>query len=384
MNQEKIGKFIADCRKEQNLTQETLAEKLGITYIAVSKWECGKGLPDASIMMELCKILKITVNDLLSGEKVIKEDYQKKLEKNIIDTIDYSNKKVSEKNKLIYEMIMFFGLGLIFIAFTIYPSESSWGTIHSIIGLLISTFGFINIKSGKTILKKILPGICYFMIGFILLLLLDYSNVVLNKVAPRFSYLIETGDTIITYKTPLCNVYRINRNTKNEYYIIDTKKEFKESNIPISPFNRDKSGIENIIQYKNKYVGSNSNDSHLIDNLPLSEYGYVFEIDSENLGLIIDYHITDWYINENFYLEKSLLYNSVSIFALIDNVEKITYNFSGNSYTVTRNQIEKLYPNYIDITNNKINKSNFNKYLENKMNNNNFVENIFKKIFESN
>ncbi len=380
MNQEKIGKFIATLRKEQNLTQEQLAEKLGITYKAVSKWECGKGLPDASIMMELCKILKITVNDLLSGERVDKEDYQKKLEKNIIDTIDYTDKKVSEKNKLIYEMIMFFGLGLIFIAFTIYPNDSSWGSIHSIIGLLISTFGFVNIKSGKTILKKVFFGIGYFMIGFILLLLLDYSNVVLNKVAPRFSYLKETGDTMIIYKTPFYNVYRINRNTKNEYYIIDTKKEYTE-NIPITPFNRDKSGIDNIIQYKNKYVGNNSNDSHLIDNLPLAEYGYVFKIDSENLGLTIDYHITDWYVNESHYLEKSLLYNSVSIFALIDNVEQITFNFSGNTYTVSRKQIKELYPNFKDIVNNGINQNNFNKYLENKMNDDNFVENTFKKIF---
>ncbi len=381
MNQEKIGKFIATCRKEQNLTQEQLAEKLGITYKAVSKWECGKGLPDASIMMELCKILKITVNDLLSGEKIDKEDYQKKLEENIIDTIDYSNKKVFEKNKLIYELITFFGLGLIFIAFTIYPNDSSWGSIHSIIGLLIFTFGFVNIKSGKTILKKVFLGICYFMIGLILLLLLDYSNVVLNKVAPRFSYLKETGDIMIIYKAPFYNVYRINRNTKNEYYIIDTKKEYTESNIPITPFNRDKSGIANIIQYKNKYVGNNSNDSHLIDNLPLAEYGYVFEINSENLELIIDYHITDWYVNDSHYLEKSLLYNSVSIFALIDNVENITFNFSGNKYIVSRKQIKELYPNFEDIVNNGINQNNFNKYLESKMNDNNFVEDTFKKIF---
>ena len=84
MNQEKIGKFIAQRRKGQNLTQEQLAEKLGITYKAVSKWECGKGLPDASIMMELCEILKITVNDLLSGEKINDKDYMLKAEENFI------------------------------------------------------------------------------------------------------------------------------------------------------------------------------------------------------------------------------------------------------------------------------------------------------------
>ncbi len=381
MNQEKIGKFIATTRKEQNLTQEQLAEKLGLTYKAVSKWECGKGLPDASIMIELCKILKITVNDLLSGERVDEENYQKKLEKNIIDTIDYSNKKVIEKNKLIYEMIMVFGLGLIFMAFTIYPTDSSWGSIHSLIGLLISTFGFVNIKRERTVFKKLFLGVSYFMIVFILLLWVDYSNVILNKVPPRFSYLIKTTDDMILYESPLCNVYRINRNTRNEYYIIDTKKKYNEDNIPITPFNRDKAGIENIIQFKDKYVGNNSNNSHLIDNLPLAEYGYVFEIDSINLELTINYYITDWYINENYYLEKALLYNAVAIFALIDNVEQLTFNFSGNTYTVSREQLKELYPNFADIANNGVNQSNFNKYLESKINDNNFVENTFKKIF---
>ena len=109
--------------------------------------------------------------------------------------------------------------------------------------------------------------------------------------------------------------------------------------------------------------------------------GYVFEIDSKNLGLIIDYHITDWYVNEGHYLEKSLLYNSVSIFALIDNVEQITFNFSGNTYIVSRKQINELYPNFKDIVNNGINQNNFNKYLESKINDNNFVEDTFKKIF---
>lgn len=70
MDQEKIGKFIAKCRKEKKLTQEQLAEKLNITYKAVSKWETGKGMPDSSIMIDLCKILDISVNDLFNGSKI--------------------------------------------------------------------------------------------------------------------------------------------------------------------------------------------------------------------------------------------------------------------------------------------------------------------------
>ena len=377
----KIGKFIAEKRKEKKLTQENLAEKLGVTSKTISRWENGNYMPDISLLKPLSEELDITLNDLLSGEKVDKEHYQEKLEENIVSTIDYTNKKVYEKNKLIAEILIFFGLGIIFTAFEIFPSESSWGSIYSVFGLIVSLIGFAKLNKKKSYIKRLFLNFGYFALGFILLLGIDYANVRLNKVAPRFSYLIETNDVMIIYKAPLCNVYRINRNTKNEYYIVDTKKTYTEGTIPITPFNRDKSGIDNIIKFKNEYVGDNSNDSHLIDSLPLSEYGYVFEIDSENLGLIIDYHITDWYINENQYLEKCLLYNAVSIFSLIDNVQNITFNFSGNSYEVNRKQIQDLYPNFNDINSNVINKENFNKYLENKMNDDEFVKSIFDKIF---
>ncbi|MBQ9929233.1 MAG: helix-turn-helix transcriptional regulator [Oscillospiraceae bacterium] len=87
MDQVKIGKFIARCRKKEKLTQMQLAEKLGITDRAVSKWERGLTMPDSSIMLELCGILKITVNDLLSGEVVIMNNYNEEMEKNLLDMV---------------------------------------------------------------------------------------------------------------------------------------------------------------------------------------------------------------------------------------------------------------------------------------------------------
>lgn len=84
MNLEKIGKFIAQQRKNANLTQIQLAEKLCVTDRAVSKWENGKSMPDSSIMVNLCNILKITVNDLLCGEIVSTKDYNKQLENNLL------------------------------------------------------------------------------------------------------------------------------------------------------------------------------------------------------------------------------------------------------------------------------------------------------------
>ena len=84
MDQIKIGKFIAERRKTKNLTQQQLAEKLNITDRAISKWETGKGMPDSSIMMELCKELDISVNELLSGELIDMNNYNVKVDENLI------------------------------------------------------------------------------------------------------------------------------------------------------------------------------------------------------------------------------------------------------------------------------------------------------------
>lgn len=84
MDQTKIGQFIAKCRREKKLTQAQLAEKLSITDRAVSKWETGKSMPDSFIMLDLCKILGITVNELLSGEVIPMENYEKTADENLI------------------------------------------------------------------------------------------------------------------------------------------------------------------------------------------------------------------------------------------------------------------------------------------------------------
>ena len=104
MDQLKIGRFIAERRKFKNLTQMQLAEKLNITDRAVSKWETGKSLPDSSIMLQLCDILEITVNDLLSGEVLIMENYNKELEKNLLEMI--KEKESNDKRMLKFEVVI--------------------------------------------------------------------------------------------------------------------------------------------------------------------------------------------------------------------------------------------------------------------------------------
>ena len=98
MNQLKIGKFIAERRKEKKLTQMQLSEKLGITDKAISKWERGIAMPDTSIMLELCDILGINVNELLSGEKIDMENNENKNEQLLLDMA----KELERKNKTVW------------------------------------------------------------------------------------------------------------------------------------------------------------------------------------------------------------------------------------------------------------------------------------------
>lgn len=100
MDQIKIGKFIASCRKELGMTQANLAEKLGISDRAISKWETGKSMPDSGLMLELCDLLKINVNELLSGERIMTEAYDKRAEANLLAM----RQEVEKKNRQMLRM----------------------------------------------------------------------------------------------------------------------------------------------------------------------------------------------------------------------------------------------------------------------------------------
>ena len=119
MDQIKIGKFIASCRKEQGMTQAVLAEKLGISDRAISKWETGKSMPDSGIMLDLCELLKINVNELLSGERIMAEAYDKRAEENLLAM----RREVEEKNRQMLRTeywiafpAVIYGLVMVFVA----------------------------------------------------------------------------------------------------------------------------------------------------------------------------------------------------------------------------------------------------------------------------
>ena len=113
MNQIKIGKFIAECRKKNNLTQMQLAEKLNITDRAISKWENGKGMPDSSIMLDLCNELKISVNELLCGELIEMNNYNEVAEKMLLEMAQ--KEKMQNKKLMLYENVIGFSSTISFL-----------------------------------------------------------------------------------------------------------------------------------------------------------------------------------------------------------------------------------------------------------------------------
>lgn len=134
MDQIKIGKFIAQCRKNMGLTQMQLAERLGVTDRAVSKWENGRAMPDSSIMLELCEQLKITVNDLLCGEVISMENYNKELEKNLLDMARAKEK--ADKELLLFEIVVGALCIIILLALTVvaaYVQMQDWLRIFLIV-----------------------------------------------------------------------------------------------------------------------------------------------------------------------------------------------------------------------------------------------------------
>ena len=137
----KIGSFIKACRKEKSLTQETLADKLNISQKTVSKWECGNGLPDVSIMLDLCDALSISVNELLNGEHIDSKEYMDKAEKKLLEM--QKEKIKSDKSLLRAEIIIGVTATIILLAcvfafaYLMERGEYLFGVLSLVFGLLV-------------------------------------------------------------------------------------------------------------------------------------------------------------------------------------------------------------------------------------------------------
>ena len=149
MDQVKIGKFISECRKNKKMTQLQLAEKLNVTDRAISKWETGKGMPDSSIMLELCNELEISVNELLSGEMIDMNNYNEIAEKTLIEM---AKKEEMQNKRLMMAMWTILGtsallyIGILLLAVNTLEEGILLGTIISVSTVIFIIAGFIGLK----------------------------------------------------------------------------------------------------------------------------------------------------------------------------------------------------------------------------------------------
>ena len=197
MDQIKIGKFIAECRKKQNLTQSQLAKILHVTDRAVSKWETGRSMPDSSIMLQLCAILKISVNDLLNGEITNTENYYEKYEKTLLEMT--KEKQESDKRQLRIEVFV--------------------GLLSTI--FLFSMIYIASLLEMKTWIRCLLIGMGFiiFFIGCIVALIIEQKAGYYEckeckyKYVPTFKVILNSPHMGRTryMKCPNCNKYSWNR-----------------------------------------------------------------------------------------------------------------------------------------------------------------------------
>ena len=172
MDQTEIGKFIAKCRKEKKLTQAQLAEKLNITDRAVSKWETGKSMPDSSLMLELCEILGITVNELLSGEEIDMESYEKKADENLI-ALKRKNENSMTKNVIIsilFSVTLLVGIMVCLICDIAISGNLTWSLIPVSSIVFAWVISFPGIIMGKRGIIVSLISLSVFIVPYLFLL----------------------------------------------------------------------------------------------------------------------------------------------------------------------------------------------------------------------
>ncbi len=177
-------------------------------------------MPDLSLFKPLCKIFDITINELLSGENLSKQEYQEKFEENIVNTINYSTNKLNKYNWVISLILIIFGLFSSLSAIMIFPSESSWGSIYSVFGIMIFMIGISRLLSVIKWYKRLLLIVLIFALAMAILFFTDYINVKNNNETPMFRTATTTAGNVIYYDTLFYDVYRCNFDEKNEYLVI--------------------------------------------------------------------------------------------------------------------------------------------------------------------
>ncbi|MBR3585004.1 MAG: helix-turn-helix domain-containing protein [Oscillospiraceae bacterium] len=225
MDQIRIGAFLKELRKEKELTQEQLAEKLNVSGRTVSRWETGSNMPDIGMLVELADFYEVSIPEIIAGERK-SEIMNQDTRETAVAMAEYSRNEVKVgKLKVIGYLTAAFGLFIIISALAIFPSDSSWGSIYATLGSIILLIGvFFSIR---TVLMKrswrvlILVGCAVLLFGAFTVS--DYIAVTQFNQVPRFryetSYDSRNPDQLV-HKTLFFTVVQKNPGTKDEQVYI--------------------------------------------------------------------------------------------------------------------------------------------------------------------
>lgn len=226
MDQVKTGSFLKQLRKERNLTQENLAEKLNVSNRTISRWETGSNMPDISMLVEIADFYDVSIPEIINGERK-SENMDQETRDTVIAIAEYSRNEVrAEKQKVVGILLSVFGLFVIVSALAIFPSDSSWGSIYSVLGsvfLVTSIYLIIKPIVVKTGLRILAVVICIaFLFG--VFTVSDYIAITQFNQVPRFryetSYDSRNPDQLV-YKTLFFTAVQKNRGTKDmQVYIV--------------------------------------------------------------------------------------------------------------------------------------------------------------------
>lgn len=227
MDQVKIGSFLKILRKEKGLTQEQLAEKFNVAGRTISRWETGSNMPDLSILVELADFYDVDIREIIDGERK-SEKMDSEVKDTLVKVAEYGDtgKKIEKRklHQIIGGILAVFGLFIIISAFAVFPTDSSWGSIYSIIGCFMLSGGIYKLCTALKITKiipRLVCSIVCFVIIFLFLYGLDYLGVKNYNQPPRFCYEKSYGSDSVEYKTLFYSVTRYNVDTDNEYYEFD-------------------------------------------------------------------------------------------------------------------------------------------------------------------
>ena len=248
MNQIKIGKFIKALRTEKKMTQADLAEKLGVSNRAVSKWENGLNMPDVSLLRPICEIFDITINELLSAEKIEDEKKAEKLEEDYICAVD---SKIKLQNDVAgYLILKVIALFLFFIVFAFFGINAWWITVLLLAGFAFMIASSIKLVKSWNTIPKIIYVLVIFCITYGLYTFVEFQYVNESDLThPRF-YIKKEKNNCAIYKTPFytcveykkqskelkekqgtgqCNIVDDLQNMFSYYHNIQTEEDFLNS-----------------------------------------------------------------------------------------------------------------------------------------------------------